>query len=597
MLRNDERYLKNICKHFKNLKKHFKKLQKYQYGLDYLFNEHNEEDYTSNNDINAFKEARKLLNERRSNFLRKETKRIRKELYKKETVYNSLKEKDSLTNKQNIELKNISKYLKKLNNDLKKLYKYQNNIIYGLDYLFNELNGEDYYKPKEIKNAFDGSYILYESRGDKDNKLALYEYFDIIRPFLKDMIDNHKSKDEWKIQLSMQMIFVSFTDPDETRDMHTKSDNVTIMSGIEIEDVITERFNVFRRRYQEGLETKIKGSSFTFERIDLLEYHLHKISLNRGSSYIKSSEWIKNKGVTINPNNTKDNNYFQYTITAELNYQNIDSHLERISKLKPFINNYNWKDIEYPSHSKDWRKCECNNKTIALNILYVPYNTKQIKQAYISKHNDERDTRVNLLMITDGTSNWHYLATKSISGLLRGITSNHNGDFYCLNCFHVYTTEKKLREHERICKDHDFCHPKMRDEDNKILKYIPGEKLLKVPFTIYTDIECLLKKINTCSNNPDKSYTEKKATYRPSGYSLVTFCSFDKSKNEQKYYRREDCMKIFCKDLKDQAMKIINYEKKEMIPLTDKEKESYENQKICHKCEKEFCTDENNKEF
>ena len=61
MLRNDERYLKNICKHLKNLKKHFKKLQKYQYGLDYLFNEHNEEDYTSNNDINAFKGARNFL--------------------------------------------------------------------------------------------------------------------------------------------------------------------------------------------------------------------------------------------------------------------------------------------------------------------------------------------------------------------------------------------------------------------------------------------------------------------------------------------------------------------------------------------------------
>ena len=142
---------------------------------------------------------------------------------------------------------------------------------------------------------------------------------------------------------------------------------------------------------------------------------------------------------------------------------------------------------EFSSHSKDWRKFECNNKTIALNILYVPYNTKQIKQAYISKHNDERDTHVNLLMITDGTSNWHYLAVKSISGLLRGITSNHNGDFYCLNCFHSYTTEKKLRKHERICKEHDFCDIKMPDEDYKILKYIPGEKSLKVPFTIYAD--------------------------------------------------------------------------------------------------------------
>ena len=69
VLKNIDRYLKNISTHLKNLKKHFKKLQKYQYGVDYLFNKHNEEDYASNNDINAFKEARKFLNERRVIFL------------------------------------------------------------------------------------------------------------------------------------------------------------------------------------------------------------------------------------------------------------------------------------------------------------------------------------------------------------------------------------------------------------------------------------------------------------------------------------------------------------------------------------------------
>ena len=145
------------------------------------------------------------------------------------------------------------------------------------------------------------------------------------------MIDNHKARGEWKIQLTMRIIFVSFTDANETREMHTKSDNITIMSGIETEDVINELFNTFRKRYQEGLETKMRGSSFTFERIDLLEYHLHKISLNRGSSYIESPEWLKNKGVTINPKNTKDNNCFQYAITAALNHHNIDHHPERVS--------------------------------------------------------------------------------------------------------------------------------------------------------------------------------------------------------------------------------------------------------------------------
>ena len=61
-------------------------------------------------------------------------------------------------------LKNIGTYLKKLNNDLKKLQKYQDNITYGLDYLLIEVNEEDYYEPKEIKSAFDASYVLYESR-------------------------------------------------------------------------------------------------------------------------------------------------------------------------------------------------------------------------------------------------------------------------------------------------------------------------------------------------------------------------------------------------------------------------------------------------
>ena len=177
--------------------------------------------------------------------------------------------------------------------------------------------------------------MLYESREDKDNKLALYEYFEIIRPYLKDLIDDHKS--EWKIQLSTRMIFVSFTDVNETRDMYTKSDNITIMSGIETDDVTNELFNSFCRRYQEGLQSKMKGSNFTFERIDLLEYHLHKISLNRGSSYINSPEWIKNKKVTINPQNTEDNNCFQYAITTALNYQNIDHHPERFVNLNHLL--------------------------------------------------------------------------------------------------------------------------------------------------------------------------------------------------------------------------------------------------------------------
>ena len=102
-------------------------------------------------------------------------------------------------------------------------------------------------------------------------------------------------------------------------------------------------------------------------------------------------------------------------------------------------------------------KIEQNNESIAINILYVPYNTRKIHIAYKSRHNLTREKQVILLMITDGEK-WHCLVVKNLSGSLRGVTSNHNGDFYCLNCFHSYSTKTKLEAHKKIWENHDYCH-------------------------------------------------------------------------------------------------------------------------------------------
>ena len=90
----------------------------------------------------------------------------------------------------------------------------------------------------------------------------------------------------------------------------------------------------------------------------------------------------------------------------------------------------------------------------------------------------------------------------------------------------------------------------MPKEDNKVLKYNQGEKSMKVPFIIYADLECLLEKMNTCHNNPEKSLTIKIKKYAPSDYSLFTHCPFDRTENKPDYYRGEDCVKKFCEDLK-----------------------------------------------
>ena len=134
-----------------------------------------------------------------------------------------------------------------------------------------------------------------------------------------------------------------------------------------------------------------------------MHHHLQKASLKRTrSSYIDSPKWLKDKKATINPKNS-DNNCFQYALTVALNYQSIKKDPQRISKIKPFINQYNWKEIDFPAQpSKDWKKFESNNKSIALNVLYIPYNTEKIRLAYKSKHNFKRNNQVILLMITDG---------------------------------------------------------------------------------------------------------------------------------------------------------------------------------------------------
>ena len=94
--------------------------------------------------------------------------------------------------------------------------------------------------------------------------------------------------------------------------------------------------------------------------------------------------------------------------------------------------------------------------------------------------------------------------------------------------------------------------------------------------------------MSTCSNNPEESSTTKINEHTPTGYSIFTHCSFDKSKSKLNYYRGEDCMTKFCKDLREHATKIIDYEYKDMIPLTKKEEENYNNQKVCYVCKKEF---------
>ena len=203
---------------------------------------------------------------------------------------------------------------------------------------------------------------------------------------MRKLIDDERKKGEWKIQLIMKINFISSKNLNDTRDMHCISDNIEIMMGFDTNEIILKKFNSLFQRYQKGLEVSMKGSDFVFDYVESLNYIFHKIDLKRSGSHIEND----------------DDRCFQYSIINALNYDDIGKNHERVNNMKKYVDQYDWTGINFPSGVDDFRKFELNNKSVALNVLYVPYGEKTIRHMYKSKYNIKRKNQVILLRITDG---------------------------------------------------------------------------------------------------------------------------------------------------------------------------------------------------
>ena len=132
----------------------------------------------------------------------------------------------------------------------------------------------------------------------------------MIRPNLSDIINNHKTQGEWKIHLKIAINFISSKNSDETRTMHSKSDNIEIMMGSETDEIIEECFESLLKGYEKVLEESMRGSEFIFYSANILYYNLNKISLVRGGIHIDTPERINNKKVPINQRNNDDKCFY-----------------------------------------------------------------------------------------------------------------------------------------------------------------------------------------------------------------------------------------------------------------------------------------------
>ena len=137
------------------------------------------------------------------------------------------------------------------------------------------------YKPIKISGAFSDNFGEYKSNSKKDKSISIAGYLNKIREYLRKMRDDKRRIGEWKTHLIMKINFISSRNFSETRDMHSKFDNVEIMMGVDTNETIKKRFNSLLQRYQKGLEESMRGSDFVFYYVQSLNYIFHKIDMKR----------------------------------------------------------------------------------------------------------------------------------------------------------------------------------------------------------------------------------------------------------------------------------------------------------------------------
>ena len=510
---------------------------------------------------------------------------IRKELNKIETRIKSTKK---ITKKGKERLfKQILEIIRNLEN--KNKYKNIDTFHKGLtdiEYLF--VDPSDYYKPILSEQCFDSNYQRYTCRGDKDKELQINEYLSIVKPYIIELFKETNNSSR-KLQLDIKVNTENVLNPNEKRTFVAKSRNFQTTVTDDLDETATRLIDSLKTDYDKQILLSREGSNFVFSNIEELNIHIHKIDLKRGSSYIESPEWIKNKKCKINPYNTKDEYCFAHSIVIALYHQEIGKNPQRISKLQPFYKHFNWKDINFPAGLKEWKQFEKNNTDIALNILSVPFDEQKIVVQNASKFTRERKKQITLLMITNGKEKWYYLALKNISTenhyiqpvkavsrLMNRISSKYNGEFYCYHCQNSYRTNNALKNHAKLCLDHDYCEIILPDDEDKFIKYDTGSKSLKCPYSMYLDLECIHPKYEICSNDPNKPFTRVITDHIVSAFALYLVDHNENNKIE--YGSGKNCLKSLVKHLKDYGDELFSREIKSMNELTDEQK------KIIQKC-------------
>ena len=201
-----------------------------------------------------------------------------------------------------------------------------------------------------------------------------------------------------------------------------------------------------------------------------LYINFHRLALTRGSSYIELPEWIKNKKVVVNPQN-KDEECFKWAVIAALHHGDIKHNPERISQLRSYENQYNWKGLEFPVSIKKVNKFENNNPGIVVNVLFSKRKSQNIYTLRRSEHNVKCKKQFNLSIIEDGEKRY-YTAIKNISRLLSKLNEKTRRAYhFCMNCLNGFRTESASDKLYEYWSSNGHVKVKMPSKKEKWLKF------------------------------------------------------------------------------------------------------------------------------
>ena len=481
----------------------------------------------------------------------------------------------------------FKEYIKNLNKDyltpsrLKKLSQ-------QLEKKINKAEEEEkrLFTPVKEKSALKNYAVQYVIKGE-----PLYgpaEFLQIAKPYVINIMASNRNI-KTKLYLNCYM----------TR---TDSDGFTVIKKFAFHSVgqkiITEATDV-NEIYGEMLDEieeeiqkveQAEGSGWVFLEVENLTLHTDIWDPIKASSYIDLPKELKNKNAIVNMKNKDNDKCFLWCVLRALNPK--DKNAERIDEdLKSKENTLNMSGITYPVSLKDIKRFEKQNLDISISVLGYS-KEERIYPLRISKKEKERKHNIVLLLIKDG-DNTHYCLVKNLSALLSSQVNKHKSKLYfCLNCLNGFDEEEKLEKHKEYCSEEESIKINMPSPDTyiKFKNFLYSER---APFTIYADFESIVKPLDTCEPNPNKSYTLKYQKHEP-----VSFVYYIKSFNESVYksklrsYVKEneedpDTIDVFINWL-EEDVKIISELGNEKMIITPEEEEQFKQASNCWICHKKL---------